>query len=553
MLPHNPDQPNDADSSANDFPDVIKLDSHDGSLRQEVDESTVTTATTETEPERLTGDSAEESATSSDDEPYFRELTPADNTLVEAPVFSPLRDKDRRPVREEDFISLLNVDVAELNTLTQNFKQLDVLSNEEGDEYLDMIREGQANLLRGQALLGSIMRTTALWTQAVTADGQKIKLSNPKFGESGEGGRLVGEAAMIKVQAMTGLGQVVRVPLWHSGIWLTIKAPTEAQLLELDRRIQMEKIEMGRRTAGLIFSNMSVYHNSFLVNFVLAQTFEATVKYTKVDELKSLIRVTDIPTMIWGLLCATYPQGHRFRQPCVADPTKCRHVLEEMLNISKLCFTDDRVLSDSQRKFMTQRLAKHNPEQIENYQKEHKFNTHSVLELQKADRANEVPSIVVALKVPSIAEYERSGFAWVDGTVAAIDEAFGGTLKGQERNDYILERGYATALRQYGYWIEKIVMNDGKDVIDEPQTIEDVIGALTGNQDIYTAFLEGVRKFIDITTISLIGIPKFDCPSCGKPPTEEYSRHPNLIALDVANVFFTLIDRRVFKVLTRRS
>ena len=479
----------------------------------------------------------EASEAGTDDTPRFQlDFTPVPTVEMNHAVFAPAK----KPFDRNAALAVLNANAEELNRLAETYQSLKVLSNETGQDWQETIAAAQGTLLRGMALHASVMRDDALWRQTVTAGAEELQVTRPKFSESGEGNKLVGEAAVMKIQALTGLGSVVRVPLWHTGIWVQFKAPTEAALLELDRRLGAERIELGRLTNGLIYSNSSVYFISYLVNFALAHVFDASYKYNRPEELKDIIRANDIPTLLWGLLCSIYPTGYPYEQPCLTDPTKCLHITRETLNITKLSWTDNRALTEWQRKQMTRKNQKFTAEELQKYAEEHNFTRDAIIELNE--------NIKVELKVPTIAEFERSGIAWVDSIVAQVDQAFGGTLKGDQRNAYIMERGRLTALRQYSHWINRIVIQ-GKEIIDDPTTIEDVINPLTGNQELYNNFFNGIGKYIDRTTISLIALPRFDCPACGAPMSEEQKRHPHLVPLDIPQIFFTLLGQRVYKAL----
>lgn len=475
------------------------------------------------------------------DGPRYRlDFTPVPTVELKHPTSSPLAKKFDPTYA----LSVLSANVDELNKLAEGYPQLKILGNEQSEEWRRAMVEGQGTLLRGMALAASIVRDHSLWRQSVTAGAEELQPYRPKFSDNGEGSKLVGEAAVMKIQALTGLGSVVKIPLWHTGIWVQFKAPTEAALLELDRALTNDKITLGRLTNGLIYSNSSVYFISRLVNFALAHVFDATYKYNRPEDLKEIIRANDIPTLLWGLLCSIYPSGYPYEQPCLTDPSKCMHIVRETLNITKLSWTDNNALTEWQRRLMTRKNQKSTAEEIKRYADEHSFSKDSVIDLN--------PAIKVELKVPTVAEYERSGFAWVDSIVAQVDQAFGSTLKGDQRNEYIMERGRLTALRQYSHWINRIVIQ-GKDVIDDPTTIEDVINPLTGDQDLYTNFFNGVGKYIDSTTISMIALPRFDCPACGAPMSEEQKRHPHLVPLDIAQIFFTLLDQRVYRALQRTA
>lgn len=444
-------------------------------------------------------------------------------------------------VTPDTALSILSVDIPELNLLAdQNYKNSNFVNSEQGEEWLERVVSAQQYFIQGQGLVGSVQRPGSLWRQSVNAPGgEQLTAGRPRFEPSEGGTTLAGEHALMKMRAVLGLGAVVRVPLWHTGMWVSLKAPTEAELLELDRRIAAEKIVLGRQTNGLLFSNSSVYVTSFLVNFALAHVYEATYKFNKPEELKSKIKVSDIPTLLWGLVGTIYPNGYPFNQPCVTDPSKCMHITSELLNISKLSWTDDRALSDWQRQLMTRKTAKFTDLELARYEEDHGFVKYATLELKEG--------LTAELRVPTVEEYEQSGFDWVDGIVATIDQAFGGTIKGEERNQFIIDQGQVTALRQYSHYIKKLTV--GEDTIEDRRTIQDALATMTADEEIFKKFFNGVAKFMDNTTISVIGIPKFNCPACGKPMEDQERKHPHLIPLDIQNVFFTLLAHRINKVL----
>lgn len=454
----------------------------------------------------------------------------------------------KRPLPPNELhLPLPSADIAEQNQLADRYPNgADIASGVAGEQWLQTVVEAQTMFNRGNALLGSLVRDGSLWKQQIQVGAETLSARRPSFGESAENGeKLTGVQAMLKLQATLGLGAVVRIPLYHTGIWVVLKAPSEAALLELDRRIANEKILLGRVTNGLIFSNNSVYQNSYLMNFVLAHVYEASYKYTEINELKSIIKLTDLPTLLWGLICTIYPNGYPFKQPCITDPTKCQHVVEELLNIQKLSWTDDSALSEKQRRHMLRKTAKFTLDEIKAYQDEHPFTKKGTLKLHER--------LTAELKVPTLEEYELSGFAWVDGIVKSQDQAFGGTIKGEERNQYIMEQAQVTALRQYAHWIEKLVLHDekGDKVIDDRKTLEESLSMLSSSEEVFTAFFNGAGKYIDSSTISLIAVPKYNCPACGEPMPDEEKKHPHLIPLDVSNIFFTLQGHRISKALQR--
>tara|TARA_B100000929_G_scaffold290991_1_gene287093 strand:+ start:1366 stop:2838 length:1473 start_codon:yes stop_codon:yes gene_type:complete len=463
--------------------------------------------------------------------------------MEQSPIKSLIEDEVVASDIQQKFLSFLNVDMKELDNLSENYSKTNTASDERGRVWTVAWREALANLLKGNALSDSVEREDSAWRQKVDSNGEKLAAGRPRFGNNGSN-VISGERALMKATNALGLGAVVQIPLWHTGIWVSIKPPSEASLLELERRIGNEKISLGRYTSGMIFSNTSVYTVSYVVNFVLNHVYDASVKNITQENLKQLIKVTDIPTLVWGMACAIYPNGYKYARPCTTNPAECQHVVKAELNLTKLFWTDNNALTDWQRRMMSRRTDKYSEEDLERYEKEHFRGGATTFELQD--------NFKVRLQVPTIAQYEASGFAWVDGIVRLLEGSLGVSLKGKERDDYIVDQGRLTALQQYSHWVKEIMVDD--DSIVDQETIESLLGSLSSQEDISKQFFEKVGQFIDGATIALVALPKYDCPACGGEQEADVhgDRHPHLLPIDAVRVFFTLLDQRIYKALTSR-
>ncbi len=441
-----------------------------------------------------------------------------------------------------EILTLATEDAAGLEKQVEDYPNLNVASGEFGKTWLEAFEQAREHVMRGNVFTATTQRDASLWRQKVALGDDDIGAGRPRFGGSG-GQVLSGERALMKATSVLGLGGVVQIPLWHTGIWVSLKAPSEASLLELERRIANEKISLGRLTNGMIFSNTSIYTVSYVVNFALNHIYDASVRDISQDALKNLIKVTDIPTLIWGLVCTIYPGGYKYARPCTANPSECQHVVTGKINLTKLSWTDNSSLSDWQRRHMSQRNEKFSEEDLSRYQKEH---VRGGLETLKVS-----DELKVKLRVPTIAQYEQSGFSWVDNIVKMMEGSLGVSLKGQERDNYITDQGRMTALRQYGHWVESIEV--GEDVIEDHESVEVVLGALSSEEEIFRPFFEGVGKYIDRATLSLIAVPKYRCPKCNGEQEGDVPQNLNthLLPLDMCKIFFTLLGQRLYKALSK--
>lgn len=466
------------------------------------------------------------------------------NVTQDFPHTKPVPEKDAHKFdfeADNEHISLLGGDAFDLNELIDNYPNINSNGDPKMRAWANELKLAQNTLLRGNPLAASLERENSDWRQYVEFEDTKIGASRPKFGDSG--GVLTGERAILRVAAATGLGSIVQVPLWHTGIWLSFKSPPESAILELERRITNDKTTLGRLTNGMIFSNTSVYQNSYLLNFAFQYVFDTNAKELNIDYLKSIIKVTDIPMILWGLALAIYPNGYPYVQACSNIEGSCQHLLKEILDLGKLIFTDNRSLTEWQRRRMNQRKAKMTDEDIKRYEQEHIRGGHKVVEL--------TPTVSMSLRVPSLQGYEDSGFNWIDSIVQMMENAFQVPLKGNERDEYITNQGRLTTMRQYGHWIGEVIIPDAE-ISDDRDTIEGLASLFSSDEELRNRFIEEIGKYIDNATVSLVALPKHNCPACNWPQggTKE-KRHPHLIPLDVARVFFSLLYQRTNKVLTR--
>lgn len=438
-------------------------------------------------------------------------------------------------------VSLLNCTIPQFNELVESFPNLNAASGQMGENWVQAISSGRDHLMVGDLFADTLCTEDSEWTQRVDVDGKKLGIGSPVMKK--KGGEISGEAALMRANSIMGLGAVVSVPLWNTGIWVTLKAPSDAALLELDRRISNEKVELGRQTHGLLFSNSSIYTTSYLVNFALNCVYDATVKDITPNALRRMIKITDIHTLLWGLVCTIYPNGYPYSQPCTANPAHCQHIMGAHLKLSRLQWVNHRALTLTQRRHMENRSAKMTTEAIQNYQREHTMGGEDSFLVQDQTR--------VHLRVPTIDEMETSGMAWVDGIVQMTDNAFGQSIKGEERNDYINSQARLTELRQFSHWFQEIELLTTEETISDRATIDVVLGSWSQASGISDEIVTAVDKFTNASTVSVIAIPRYNCPACGEPVGETLENHPHLIPIDISSVFFTLLDQRMYKALSK--
>ena len=454
-----------------------------------------------------------------------------------------------RRAEDQDALCLPMDDKETTRVIMDTAPRVGVASNEATREWGETLTEASSVYLLGKIGDNLVGREGADWQQNVSNPaGELLRPTRPAI-NARTGQQLTGEAAMMRVRAILGMGSVANVPLWHSGLWISIKSPGDGALLELERRIAANKGELGRTTYGLAFSKSSVYINQAIADFVIQHIYDCSLKDWSADQLKEIILMNDLPLMIHGLLMVIYPNGYNLNQPCIANIVECRHVVKEMVNLSKLCWVDRTALSAEQVSHMSRRRDKFTMEELKKYQSHHRV-ANTELVLGGAGGA----TVVATMNVPNLKTYEQTGFSWVNEIQQQVAVSFA-ELSGQERMNYIQNQARLTSIRQYAHWFSRLTLVNREgdaEYIEDRSTIDQVIGDLSSEGPIVQKAIDGISKFIDDMTIAFIGVPNFRCPACNKKQiTDEEKRHPNLIPLDVGQVFFTLRYQRLQKALER--
>lgn len=419
-------------------------------------------------------------------------------------------------------------------------------SPEATNDWRDSVMEGYKNYyVRNMTYEATATRAGGEWDSGITVGDKRYRAANQNLPVA-SGELLTGVKALTRVMRSMGMGAIIQVPLWNSGIWVGIKAPADGELLELERMIANEKIALGRMTKGLIFSNTSVYITGHLVTFILGQIHSTTAPSDDINELKKLIRVSDIPSMVWGLICAIYPDGYPFDQPCTADLSKCHHTTSALLNLTKLQWVNRAALSNEQKAHMTRRTTKSTAEQITKYQA-------GFSEDPLVAKVSVTDTLSLELAVPSIQQHEDSGYAWVEGIIKSTEDAFGSTLRGKERDDYTMDMAKTMAIRQYSHWIRRIEITDENGAIsgiEDLSTLEASTIQLSSSEELKSKIIKAIATYIDATTVCLIGILNFACPKCGELQMKGNGAETRVIPLDIVSIFLTLQRHKIEQALS---
>lgn len=445
-----------------------------------------------------------------------------------------LTDKEQQ--RQEEIVFMPSGTETETRLAVDKVNKKEIATTQNGKLWVGAIAGGAETLAYDEAFVSTALDPTAEFVQAVESEGISLGGSVPSF-KAKEGTKFSGEKARARVRQSLRLGSIFSIPLWHSGFWIRFKAPPEGELLELYRQITSDKATLGRATYGLVFSNNISYQVKALADFMVENLHDTSLELTEEENILDYISVLDIPSIVWGMACAIWPNGFQYIRGCINDPNKCTHVTQAKLDLTALQWTNQAVLTPKQRSHMTKRQkSSMSKDSVRSYREDFTKGITRQVDVNE--------NIKLTLGVPSVLDHIESGYRWV----SSIEEKYSRALTQEEskRDAYLVTQGKATLLRQYSHFVETITV-DG-DEYEEVDTVEEILGDITSDDDIRNLTLKAIRDYINQSQFSFIAIPAFDCPSCGHHQGDKDSKYPDLIPIDPISVFFTLTVQKVQRV-----
>ena len=430
---------------------------------------------------------------------------------------------------------------------------------------IEAFQEILATLYKDMDFRGTFERASAEWINRVVGNkGKKISINHPKFSLDENSDRLEGLNAIRYLSSATGVGTVTRIPLWHSGIVLTVDAFRERRLLDLHETLVRQKMDIGTNTKGAAFTGDDVYTTTTIIDFILDHVIDTNLKdvvVSDVQELKNNILVSDIPALFAGALAAIYPRGYPIFHQCINTlNNSCDYAItaertedlgdylpDKMLDFRKVLWVDQTRLETEDRIHMSAIKPTHSKVDITAYQK--RVNNSEDTGQESEIFKNDEMAVSVRFKISTLTDYENICSEWCTRVSEMVDDTMlmdAGTNDKERmaaRNEALNKYASTVNLLKQSNWIEhiKVVDRSKKErFITEAKTINsslEVFGATDGFEE---TFNTAIQQFKENSSFAFTGLSNFTCPTCGSGQVAAGSKYPSLIPMNMVSYFFIL-------------
>lgn len=357
------------------------------------------------------------------------------------------------------------------------------------------------------------------------------------------GTRISGVDAIDMFTAGTNLGRPVTVPLWHSGFWVKLRAPSAAFLADVDRALAFSREELGLEVFGAIGANDRLIFDEILVDAALKLVSETNIPIVKSPmELKEVIDYFDIDSLIWGMAQAAFPDGCEIAIPCPS----CRGVSHLKANLLRMRFVDESRLTQAQIRLMAKGIShKTTVDELKKYKEEFE-----ILNTQKWEWNKRT----FTFRSPTIEEYLTSGREYITSVSRALTE----TLRDDVTDDYRRGQSMKSILTteetaRFLHFIREIKIPntnekgsaDNYGIVNDPHAILDIMRYISGDYEASDGLIVAINEFINDAINTIIGFPNVNCPACGNFYLSKTGQETIVVPFNPATGFFILAQHKI--------
>lgn len=459
------------------------------------------------------------------------------NVTIERPTVKP----GKAPVNEE-----LSVPPAPLSTQEEVLRTMpnlrDVTEESDVEWGRTLLHSNSMSPILADGNLEDIFsREGSDWGQGIKVNGDTLRSRVPTFPRV-ENAKVTGDQAIQLAYSHMQMGDIFHAAMWNSGFWVSFKPAPEPVWMTINRMLGNETLRVDRKTYGLLHSNATALTISTIINAILPYVYSTSVNPSEmpITSLAEHLSNLDEHDFIWGFIAANYPNGFNIERPCEVDPSKCRTVIKETLNVQELQIVDKEKLPEPCRNHMRQRQAgQMSLKSVIEYQERLQQAMDSVVVIK--GQSGQEASIVFS--VPSSIKKARMSDAYADDIQESVIKAVTSKAPAAQRPAVYEEFATATEMRMYQHWVKEIRI--GTNVIEGERDIANILGAWTRDSDMRIQFFKEISSFIKKCSFTAIGLEAAKCPACGADhsnPEQKLRGRIDYIPLDVVMLFSSLAE-----------
>lgn len=364
------------------------------------------------------------------------------------------------------------------------------------------------------------------------------------------------QSAMVaKLTSFLSVGDLIQVPLWHSGFWVTLKPPTLKALTNLDIAVASAEINLGRETSTLVYSNYGVVVNRIISEFIVNHIHETSLKLPEGEDIRSYILLPDYYLLVNGICAAMHPDGYSIKKSCrnslIHDENnkpKCSFELNAVVDPKKLLFVDRKALNNTLLTHMTNRsVGSVSVDAVKNYQ----LGISELLDKNVTIHTNKDDvKFKMTLSIPTLLKHVTMGERWINDIIKSTEATYTDADTEQTKTDKLNLIINTCLLGENNTFIKSIELPDSNHLITSEEYILAALSNLSVDDKAFEDINKSIRDYINYANIAIIATPAYDCPVCGESNDAKGLTNivfKDLVPLNMVEAFFDLSALRTQK------
>ena len=360
-------------------------------------------------------------------------------------------------------------------------------------------------------------------------------------------GEVTGARAMAIFMSKLSIGEIIHVPLWHSGFWVAIKPPTLTELIQLQIMLVDNEIELGRDTNTLIYSNYQVVFTRILTDFVVKHIAEYSIKLSPDDDIRDYISVNDYFPLVLALTAAIHPKGVSVYRTCVNtsvldenEKPKCDFMVSAICDPKKLLWVDKSIFKN---KYIKSHMSGRGSNTVsKDAVREYVNQLGIMLEKDIKIQADNGKEVIIKLNVPSLKKYIVDGEKWISNIINSTTDVYTENDTKESKFRKLYQMLYQSIMGVYNSYVKEIRIEEENGEVTKTTgsgDIDEILSILSLDESLYTSFIKEMSRYVNETTIAIVGTPIYKCPSCSKVQDNTIpGKFDQFIPINVPQYFF---------------
>lgn len=421
--------------------------------------------------------------------------------------------------------------------------------NPQQQEAIAVMIKGGRGSNKEDVLYDNLNKNTADYVNDIKFGDTSYNTSTVTFKKTGD--KVAGANAIAIFRSFMSIGDVIHIPLWHSGFWVVLKPPTQTEIVNLQLAITNNEITLGRDTTGLIYSNYSVVFNRIIMDFIVDHINTQSIKLDDNDDIRDYISLNDFYPLVTGLLATMNPEGIEISRGCANTAEidedgkpKCSFTVKGKVDPRKLTWVNRTKLSGDALAHMSKRLPNSMTKQEV---KEYQLRLEDIKTKDYEITTSIGAKFKVTFEIPTIKENIQRGEEWVNEIISVAQRLFKENDSETVKNQRVDEIAFASVLCIYNTFVKSFTYADGR-VNDDKATFNTILSDISLDKQTFESFIANIKDFITQSPICIVATPNFVCPECGLKQKDTKDEFKEFIPLNIVEHFFDHCASRINKV-----